>query len=72
MVLDPPLQDIPRLKRDASIRVIEGPENRVIFLVMDQFIPFCADPETPLPKWWFDAGSGGGFCPSTLISKNIL
>ena len=31
------------------------------FLVMDQFIPFCADPETPLPKWWFDAGSGGGW-----------
>jgi peptide/nickel transport system substrate-binding protein len=36
LVLDPPLQDIPRLKRDANIRVIEGPENRVIFLVMDQ------------------------------------
>jgi peptide/nickel transport system substrate-binding protein len=36
LVLDPPLQDIPRLKRDDKIRVIEGPENRVIFLVMDQ------------------------------------
>jgi peptide/nickel transport system substrate-binding protein len=36
LVLDPPLQDIPRLKRDRDIRVIEGPENRVIFLVMDQ------------------------------------
>ena len=36
MVLDPPLQDIPRLKTDPAIRVIEGPENRVIFLVMDQ------------------------------------
>lgn len=31
------------------------------FLVTDQFIPFCADPETPLPKWWFDAASGGGW-----------
>ena len=36
LVLDPPLQDIPRLKRDPQLRVIEGPENRVIFLVMDQ------------------------------------
>jgi peptide/nickel transport system substrate-binding protein len=36
MVLDPALQDIPRLKRDPGVRVIEGPENRVIFLVMDQ------------------------------------
>jgi peptide/nickel transport system substrate-binding protein len=36
MVLDPPLQDIPRLKADPAVRVIEGPENRVIFLVMDQ------------------------------------
>jgi len=31
------------------------------FLVMDQFIPFCADPTTPLPKWWFDPGMGGGW-----------
>jgi predicted dehydrogenase len=31
------------------------------FLVMNQFIPFCADPETRLPKWWFDAESGGGW-----------
>jgi predicted dehydrogenase len=31
------------------------------FLVMDQFIPFCADPETPLPKWWFDKAAGGGW-----------
>ena len=36
LVLDPPLQDIPRLKGDRAIRVIEGAENRVIFLVMDQ------------------------------------
>ena len=31
------------------------------FLAMDQFIPFCADPATPLPKWWFDPGMGGGW-----------
>jgi peptide/nickel transport system substrate-binding protein len=36
LVLDPPLQDIARLKRDPAVRIIEGPENRVIFLVMDQ------------------------------------
>ena len=35
-VLDPPLQDVPRLKADPAIRIIEGTENRVIFLVMDQ------------------------------------
>lgn len=31
------------------------------FLALDQFIPFCADPETPLPKWWFDPAAGGGW-----------
>jgi predicted dehydrogenase len=31
------------------------------FLALDQFIPFCADPETPLPAWWFDAEAGGGW-----------
>ncbi len=31
------------------------------FLVLDQFIPFCADPQTRLPKWWFDAAAGGGW-----------
>jgi predicted dehydrogenase len=31
------------------------------FLVIDQFNPFCADPETRLPKWWFDESSGGGW-----------
>jgi peptide/nickel transport system substrate-binding protein len=37
LVQDPSLQDIPRLKSDPAVRVVEGPENRVIFLVMDQF-----------------------------------
>lgn len=31
------------------------------FLVLDQFIPFCADPETKLPAWWFDPTQGGGW-----------
>ena len=35
-VLDPPLQDIPRLKREVRVKIIEGAENRVIFLGMDQ------------------------------------
>ena len=36
LVLDPPLQDIARLKREARVKIIEGAENRVIFLGMDQ------------------------------------
>jgi peptide/nickel transport system substrate-binding protein len=36
LVLDPPLQDLARLKTDRNLKVLEGPENRVIFLVMDQ------------------------------------
>ncbi len=36
-VLDPPPQDVPRLKQDPKIRVVEGNENRTIFLGMDQF-----------------------------------
>ena len=39
LVLDPLLNDIPRLKQNPAIEVIEGPENRVIFLVMDQERP---------------------------------
>lgn len=35
-VLDPPLQDLERLKRNGNIKVVEGPENRVLFLVFDQ------------------------------------
>jgi peptide/nickel transport system substrate-binding protein len=35
-VLDPPPQDIPRLKQDGKIKVLEGMENRTIFLGMDQ------------------------------------
>jgi peptide/nickel transport system substrate-binding protein len=36
LVLDPLLNDIPRLKQNPAVEIIEGPENRVIFLVMDQ------------------------------------
>jgi len=35
-VLDPPLQDIERLRQDRNVRVYEGPENTVFFLGMDQ------------------------------------
>ena len=35
-VLDPSPQDIPRLKQDRNIKVLEGMENRTIFLGMDQ------------------------------------
>jgi peptide/nickel transport system substrate-binding protein len=35
-VLDPPLQDIARLKQDPALTVWEGPETRVIFVQMDQ------------------------------------
>ena len=36
-VLDPPPQDIPRLKQDPKIKVVEGNENRTVFFGMDQF-----------------------------------
>jgi len=36
LVLDPLLNDLPRLKTNPAVEVIEGPENRVLFLVMDQ------------------------------------
>jgi peptide/nickel transport system substrate-binding protein len=35
-VLDPPVQDLARLKGNSSVKVYEGKENRVIFLGMDQ------------------------------------
>jgi peptide/nickel transport system substrate-binding protein len=35
-VLDPPPQDIPRLKQDPKIKVVEGNENRTVFYGMDQ------------------------------------
>ena len=35
-VLDPPVQDLPRLKENKSVKVLEGMENRTIFFGMDQ------------------------------------
>jgi peptide/nickel transport system substrate-binding protein len=35
-VLDPPPQDIPRLKQDPKLKVVEGNENRTIFYGFDQ------------------------------------
>jgi len=36
-ILDPTPQDLPRLKQNASLKVLEGTENRTIFFGMDQF-----------------------------------
>ncbi|QJR16168.1 ABC transporter substrate-binding protein [Usitatibacter palustris] len=36
-ILDPPVQDIPRLKSDGKIRILEGNENRTIFFGFDQW-----------------------------------
>jgi peptide/nickel transport system substrate-binding protein len=36
LINDPPPQDVPRLKQNASIKVLEGVENRVVFIGMDQ------------------------------------
>jgi predicted dehydrogenase len=41
--------------------IAEGLIGEPRFLVLDQFIPFCADPEARLPKWWFDKDAGGGW-----------
>ena len=35
-VLDPAPRDIPRLRNTSGIKVIDGPENRLIFIAMDQ------------------------------------
>src|SRR5258706_3131099 len=36
LINDPPVQDVPRLKQNASVKVLEGVENRVVFIGMDQ------------------------------------
>jgi peptide/nickel transport system substrate-binding protein len=35
-ILDPPVQDIEKIKQDRNVKVYEGRENRIIFLQMDQ------------------------------------
>ena len=35
-VLDPPVQDVLKLKQNKSVRVYEGRENRIVFIGMDQ------------------------------------
>jgi peptide/nickel transport system substrate-binding protein len=37
LVLDPAPRDVPRLRNTAGVKVIDGPENRVLFIGMDQF-----------------------------------
>jgi len=36
LINDPPPQDVPRLKQTPNVKVIEGTENRVVFIGMDQ------------------------------------
>ena len=36
VINDPPPQDVPRLKQTPNVKVIEGVENRVVFIGMDQ------------------------------------
>ena len=36
MIIDPPPQDVPRLRRQQGIKIVEGVENRVIFFGFDQ------------------------------------
>jgi peptide/nickel transport system substrate-binding protein len=36
LILDPPPQDVPRLRKQAGVKVIDGVENRLIFLGFDQ------------------------------------
>ena len=36
LVLDPPPTDTPRLRETSGVKIIDGPENRVIFIGMDQ------------------------------------
>lgn len=36
LVLDPAPQDLPRLRSTAGVKVIDGPENRIVFIGMDQ------------------------------------
>ncbi len=39
MVTDVPPQDVPRLRADPNLKVLDGPEVRTIFVAMDQFSP---------------------------------
>ena len=36
-VLDPAPRDVPRLRNTAGVKVLDGPENRIVFIGMDQF-----------------------------------
>ena len=36
LVLDPAPQDLPRLRNTSGVKVIDGPENRIVFIGMDQ------------------------------------
>ena len=36
-ILDPPPRDVAKLRNTAGVKIIDGPENRIVFIGMDQF-----------------------------------
>ena len=36
-ILDPPPRDVARLRNTSGVKIIDGPENRIVFIGMDQF-----------------------------------
>ena len=36
LIIDPPPQDVPRLRRQQGVRIVEGVENRIVFFGFDQ------------------------------------
>jgi peptide/nickel transport system substrate-binding protein len=36
-ILDPPPRDVAKLRSTAGVKIIDGPENRIVFIGMDQF-----------------------------------
>jgi peptide/nickel transport system substrate-binding protein len=36
-ILDPPPRDVARLRNTTGVKIIDGPENRIVFIGMDQF-----------------------------------
>jgi predicted dehydrogenase len=41
--------------------IADGAIGEPRFATLVQYVPLVADPATPVPPWWFDRGSGGGW-----------
>ena len=41
--------------------IAEGLIGEPRFMTLSHYNAFVADPETKMPRWWFDAGAGGGW-----------